>query len=275
MAAGKYTVVYEKSGKLFKLCRIWFGGDGTYYVSSPYHPARKALLFKISVNFAKSSMDVSLDDAVDLGTTEDENRDLKLSHHPDGFVQFSGRGVLSGRYGDGRPRGMGVRSWPLARPTRGPAFGLTIRGVEHFAQASELPADAVVFREEEVVHVSGEDALMLEGHYFPALWRRFIRRDRDGTYSTSIVHPSQAALQLKTLLPPPRAALQGFLGIELYSFESALEDQPSPSFILAGPAGELRRNLDGETVGEGIYCQYPRDATVGRRSLDYPPQQDA
>jgi hypothetical protein len=39
---------------------------------------------------------------------EDDEYRLKLSHHPDGFVQFSGHGIKSGRNADGTPKGLGV-----------------------------------------------------------------------------------------------------------------------------------------------------------------------
>jgi hypothetical protein len=33
-----YTVAYGRDGQCFDLCRIIFGGDGSYYVTAPYHP---------------------------------------------------------------------------------------------------------------------------------------------------------------------------------------------------------------------------------------------
>lgn len=50
---------------------------------------------------------------------EDAKRRLKLSHHPEGFLQFSGHGVVSGRDAEGHIRGIGVKSWPLYKPTLG------------------------------------------------------------------------------------------------------------------------------------------------------------
>ena len=74
---------------------------------------------KARVNYSRDQMDIPFEEAVELASLDDDDRRLKLSHHPDGFVQFSGEGVLSGRDPNGAARGMGVMSWPLAAPVRG------------------------------------------------------------------------------------------------------------------------------------------------------------
>ena len=97
MHYGKYTIVYQKPEAEYKLCKIWFGADGSYYVTSPYHPEGRAFLMKIRVNYSLQEMTVPLEEAIDTAGLDDDDRRLKLAHHPDGFVQFSGHGILSGR----------------------------------------------------------------------------------------------------------------------------------------------------------------------------------
>lgn len=64
------------------------------------------------------------------------------------------------------------------------------------------------------------------------------------------------------------AKLQGFLGIELYT--DVGNGTPSPSFILSGPTGSLRRNEAGETLGDGIYAFYPAVAIEeAEQTLNY------
>src|SRR5947208_3504690 len=116
MARRNYLVLLESAGQWYKLCRIIFGTDGSYYVTSPYREGSGAVLFKATVNYAKASMSVALEELIDLASVEDEQRAVKLSHHPDGLVQFSGPNVTSGRDEQGNPLGMAVQSWLLDKP---------------------------------------------------------------------------------------------------------------------------------------------------------------
>jgi hypothetical protein len=267
---GDYRVLLEVAGTWRKICRILYGREGSYYVTAPYHKGEGAALLKMTVNYAKDSMKVALDETIDTASIEDRHRAVKLSHHPDGLVQFSGPGITSGRDEAGRPRGMAVESWQLDHPVAGPAFGLTIRG----ADACE-PADDDVGRAGDVA-ISADDVsairkpriYMLEGHYFPPLWRRFVRREPDGTKRISVQHPNGAVLPLLVLLPPDSCDREGFLAIEMYTHHDNQPDS-APGFFLSGSTGNLRRNAEGELLGEGVYCVAPRGEIPVRRELDY------
>ena len=50
----KHTVVISAKGKSHKICKVWYGSDGSYYVTVPYHPANKAILLKQTVNYLAS-----------------------------------------------------------------------------------------------------------------------------------------------------------------------------------------------------------------------------
>jgi len=269
MSYGKYTVVYSRNGVDHKLCKVWFGADGSYYVTSPYHPEGKAWLFKVRVNYALNSMTIPFEELLDTASADDDERRLKLAHHPDGLVQFSGQGILSGKAADGTIRGMGVMSWPLDRPVRGPAFGLMIRGVEGFAPATKGSGERIVFSDLELSEVPGTNTFILEGHYFPGIWRRFVRLENDGTRTISVFHPAKAVLKLKVLFASAKCALDGFIGLELYTerVEEAFAD--SPQFALSGATGEMRKNLEGQWTGESIQCMYPRGDVQVQRILDY------
>jgi hypothetical protein len=270
-AYGQWRVVYVNDHGRFKLCQIFFGRDGSYYVTSPYHPAAKALLMKATVNYNVGSMTVPFEEALDLAGIDDEEKRVKLSHHRDGFLQFSGQGVTSGRDVDGTIRGVGVMSWSLESPVYGPAFGVSVRGVEQFERATELEAGDIEVREDAIPSVPGfasnEQVLVLEGFYFPPLWHRFTRR-RDGVERLSIVHPSSAVLELRVLAASDRCDWPGMIGIELRR-EPMVDSGPSPSFIVSGSTGNLRRNEDGDLLGDGIFCFYPGGDIGRRRTLDY------
>jgi len=269
MSYGKYTVVYSKRGVDHKLCKVWFGGDGSYYVTSPYHPDGKAWLFRVRVNYALNSKTIPFEELIDTASVDDDERRLKLAHHPDGFVQFSGQGILSGKAADGTIRGMGVMSWPLDRPVRGPAFALMIRGVENFERATEASGERVTFSDTELSEVPEANTFKLEGHYFPGLWRRFIRVESDGTRTISVLHPAKAVLKLKVLFPAERCAFDGFIGLEFYTDREEEEFAESPQFALSGPTGNLRKNLEGQWTADSIQCMYPRGDVQVQRVLDY------
>lgn len=266
----KYTIVYEKGGSRYKLCKMFFGNDGSYYVTSPYHPAEGAILYKHTVNYALSEMEISLEQAIDLAAAEDDEKRIKLSHHPDGFLQFSGQGIVSGKDPDGNIRGIGVMSWPLDHPARGPAFGLTMYGLEHFEKADRVKDTQCVFRHEELTPVPGPHVFALEGYYLPALWRRFVRVRPDGTRVVPLVHPAGVVLELKAIFPSERCARQNFFGLEMYTMPMLEGEVHEAAFTISGSTGNLRKNDQGQELGDGIYCRYPHDFDAPvQRSLDY------
>jgi len=80
------------------------------------------------------------------------NDRVKLSYHPDGFVQFSGEiggTVISGKDPTtGQPRGIGLKINPLSRPIfSGPTFGVTVWGLDEFQQVKEGTKNVVIFEE--------------------------------------------------------------------------------------------------------------------------------
>ncbi len=269
--SGKYTVLYEKGGECYKLCKIIYGPDGSYYVTSPYHPSTEAVLGVQTVNYALSEMTFSAEETIDTASADDDERRLKLSHHPDGFVQFSGQGITSGKDSAGNIRGIGVMSWPLDEPVPGPAFSLSMSGLEQFQRASKIKDTPLLFTDQEITSMPSPTLFALEGYYLPALWRRFVREKEDGTKTISLSHPAGAVLELKVIFPPEQCALQNFIGLELYTYPVVPESEGINSgFALSGSTGNLRKNDQGQTLGDGIFCVYPRgSATLTRRSLNF------
>jgi hypothetical protein len=267
MRFGGCLVALELDGHLRKICRVFFGADGSYYVTSPYHRLAKAVLMKATVNYTRDETFVSYEEAVDVASLDDDENALKLAHHPDGFVQFSGHGVVSGIDESGAIRGVGARSWPLFRPTRGPAFAMVITGFEGHPTATGNEPGLLTFRHSDFGAPSGWTVLNLEGHYFPPLWRRFVRVGGDGMPTISIVHPAKAVLRLKVVFSSADCAFPGFIGLEAYLQPN--EGDSTPAFTLSGPTEKLRRNAAGEVLGDGIFAMYPRIDNPGRRSANY------
>jgi hypothetical protein len=274
---GEWRVVVETPAGMFKICRIFFGADGSYYVTSPYHPRMRAVLWKTTLNYTKQTRTIALRQAIDLAQIRSLGAQLKLAHHPDGFLQFSGKGVLSGRTKDGKIKGIGIQTWSLNRPVYGPAFSLTLRGIEAFEPASAtLNPNDVVFTLAETPAVPNTrpelDGVILEGFYFHPLWHRFVR-SRNARPTISVTHPSSAVLELRALPATSRCAWPGVIGIEVRREPLWGSASPSPSFVVSGSSGNLRRNKAGELLGDAIFCMYPRRTRLARvRTLDYMPQ---
>jgi hypothetical protein len=231
------------------------------------HPDRSAFLSKFQVNYALKQTAVAFEEMIDRAGFEDDDRALKLSHHPDGFVQFSGDGVLSGKAEDGTIRGMGIQSWPLTRPVLGPAFGMTMRGIERFTVVEELDRDGVVFDWDTLFPGPHATSLNIEGFYFVERWRRFLRPGREGRPYIRFVHPSKAVIGATCLLPPVNCGLGGFLGMEAYLTD--VNAKPDPFFAMGGPTGDLHRNLNGELTAVALNCMYPRGELHVERPLEY------
>ncbi len=261
MNTGNHTILYEKNGITYKLCRIFFGSDGSFYMTSPYHTEKTAILFKATVNYAYREMFIPFGDMMETSLLEDDDLRLKISHHVDGFVQFSGEGIISGRDPEGKIKGIGVLSWPLTSPVAGPAVGIVFRGLENFTQAESVSGQACLFRDEDITHVPGSTGMAVEAHYFPPSWRTFIRAAHDGTRIVSILHPSRAVLTLKVLLPPESCKLPGYLGIEMHDVDVQTPNQ-GEYFFMSGSTGNARKNERGEVLADGIFCIYPKPTDI-------------
>ena len=277
MAAGKYTIAFESKTDRRKLFKLWFGSDGSYYVTVPYHRAKKAVLLKQTVNYVTSvprTVDggdfVPDEQAIDIASADDAR--IKLSHHPDGFLQFSGKDLLSGRNPDGSAKGIGILSWPLSQGCRGPAFGVTISGVDDFEPADTGNDSLCLFREADLTVIPGVGPLVIEGHYFPVMWRRFVQTHADGTKTIPIVHPTGVVLNLRVLLPADKCPIGGFFGLEIFGDLGTFAGSLSESgFALSSSTGNVRLNEHGQKIGDGLFCFYPRHEGIPiRRSVDYP-----
>jgi hypothetical protein len=267
MKKAKYTVLFEKDRVYYKLCKIIFEHDGSYYVTVPYHSAQKGHFTKQTVNYNKPQMWLPIKEAIDVGHS-DQNR-IKLSHHPNGFIQFSGKGLISGKDSEENIKGMGIMSWPLNKPVKGPAFGVTIIGVEKFEQESKPKGNICVFHQHEIGTVPGANGLILEGHYFSPKSRRFIQTAPDGARTISVNHPTGILLPLKVILAPDSCAIPGFFGLELWADALSFKEIQS-GFALSSSTGNIKKNERGDIIGDALFCFYPLiDGMFPGRNLTY------
>jgi len=262
------TVIVQKKGRLYKVCKIWFGSDGSYYVTSPYHQSGEAMLVKATINYAMGPKHlVPITEMLDIANLEDGDQ-LKLSHHPDGFCQFSGKGVYSGLDAAGNPKGVGIQARELMHVPDGPTFILIVNAIEKFKPHDEPQESDLVFDYDNLVPIPGDYGFRLEGHYLQPEFRRFVQTAHDGTQGVSVIHPSRAILNLRALVAPLNCAIPAVIGFDF--FPSPTSDD-HPDFVLSGPGGNLRDNARGQNVADQISAVYPRPVDIPiRRNVDYP-----
>lgn len=133
----KYTLIFHEGKRAYKVTKVVFYGDGGFCVFAPYHNAKKGLLSKMKVDYRLREQINTRIESTEY-TADDQ---VKLSIHPDGFVQFSGvnGNIVSGRDQiTGHPKGLGLMSNPLNNVIKsGPTFGATIWGVDQFSEFIE------------------------------------------------------------------------------------------------------------------------------------------
>ena len=131
---------------------------------------------------------------------------------------FSSPGTASdpGCNTDGSPKGLGIRSFPLNRPTAGPAFGLTIMNPTAFKKVGVPDKTDVLFKRSAGLEADVDNGLLVQSFYFRPEWRRFVKR-RDSIPIIMLRHPSGALLELHVCPPPDDNWRVGFLGVDLWS----------------------------------------------------------
>lgn len=274
MATARYTVIWEQDGRRHKLTRLFIGSDGSYYVTCPYHEAERVVLSKRRVNYPKPPHLVS--EPLEVAVFQDDDRRMKLSHHPSGFVQFSGEGIVSGRDDDGNPKGLGVQSFPLNRPTAGPAMGVTIQNPGAFKEAGAPRKGDRVFSADEFFMATEDTGLIIELYYFSPHWRRFVHVDSERE-ALLYKHPSGAILDLRICRGPSEGWDMGFVGIDVFTGAIHFGDADS-GFGFSSPTGNVEYNDDDELEGDAIFAMYPgmSDENLKAKKIDlyYPPKED-
>jgi hypothetical protein len=145
----KFTLVLHDGNKAYKIVKIAFYGNGGFCIFAPYHSAKKGLLVKLKFDYRLRNQNISRDECLEY-TADDK---VKLSLHPDGFVQFSGlnKNIISGRDKvTGKPKGLGLMSNPLNQVIKsGPTFGITLWGINEFNEyiKSEKDEQIIEFQE--------------------------------------------------------------------------------------------------------------------------------
>jgi hypothetical protein len=232
-------------------------------------------------------MAVSRAETTDAAILDDDDGRLKFAHHPDGFCQFSGEGIVSGKDADGKIKGIGVfaRALRAIGPKFGPVFSVVVYGIADFDACEEIGPHDVLFRTDDlappvvapIVSESGDEepapplprveSLWIEGFYFQPVFRRFISREADGSLRMFMPHPTGIIIPLRVVLAPDACALPGFIG--LYACQEMVALGADSGFSINGPAENYREDAFGRRLGDVIACHYPRLQFHDGRSLNY------
>lgn len=276
MATSRYTIILEEAdGKRYKLCRVLLTSDGSYFVTCPYHRSEKVFLSKQRINDVNPSKR-SGDSPIEYSIIDDDDHRIKLCHHPDGFIQFSGAGVVSGRKPDGSAKGLGLTSWPLTNPTAGPACAVTIQKPTAFKEADAPSKEDVVFRGADLYRTEKDNGLFIEMYYFSAIWRRFVRNSVHGPIIW-LRHPSDAILELRVCMSPLDNWEIGFLGVDLWPGPTHHLGGDEPGFVISSSTGNIAYDSDGHLEGDALFAFYPPipDSVKGiRLNLVFKPRDD-
>jgi|NGEPerStandDraft_6_1074524.scaffolds.fasta_scaffold113261_1 hypothetical protein len=232
--------------------------DGGYAVLAPYHAAREGWLARTHVDYTKTNQTLRFED-LEHFTADDR---VKLSHHADGFVQFSGENpgkILSGRDPvSGEPKGLAVQSAPIGLPiTTGPTFGGTVWGLDQFRELNKLrssdldfPPDAIYYRG---CRPDTCNAFLLEGWVFwPPMWAGVSGSEYDLRLSIGFRNFEGSGANL-TFRVIPLAGNNCFLGISVHRVRVSFPG--ASGFAINGPSDRLKAS----TEGNALMALYPRD----------------
>lgn len=141
MPSNGWRVIVDEGQELRALCKLQPLGDGGYSVLAPYHNAMEGWCARHTIDYNQTQQQMKFSD-VEHFTANDR---VKLSHHADGFVQFSGEQVGKIRSGrdleTGAAKGLAVQSARIDKPvTTGPTFAVVCWGPSDFRRI-ETPRD--------------------------------------------------------------------------------------------------------------------------------------
>jgi hypothetical protein len=271
------VAIQDASGVNRKIAKIIHHSEGGFAVMVPYHKARTGILLKIPLDYdVKGASWVPLEECI--GYSCDDR--VKLSFHPDGFVQFSGENpgkILSGRDPDtGQPRGLGLMSNPLLHPIRsGPTFGISAWGLEEFEELEPTRDDVVFFSQDEMyfrgclpgtsngVHV---EAFVLEPRYWSGVRGKL--SEMKLSLCVGMFEATGTALDLKVI---PLEHSNGFIGVMASHAHYSFPEESG--FVLSGPSESVKGSRKNSLMA--VYPASLREKIQGlvktSKNLNYEP----
>lgn len=276
MAGDGWRIIIDDGDDLRAVCKILPLSDGGYSMLAPYHAAKEGWLYKHKVDYQEQEQSIHVSEMQHFVASDR----VKLSHHWDGFVQFSGENpqkITSGRNPlTGEPKGLAIMSAPIWRTIKsGPTFGITAWGMTDFKRVTDTRATDVVFRSTGLYYYRCApytfNAYNIEGWVFGAdMWDGV--RGTENDLRLSMHFPNRwraprAVLEFR-VLPLATDDSDCFLGIRVNRLRINF---PAPSGYEIGGPSNLRR---GQHIAETLKATYPKATDVDlvdAESLDYAP----
>jgi len=263
-----WTIALKESSwpQARKLTKIVAYKTGGFCVLVPYHKEKKGWLIKASIDYSQSG---TTSRHIGTGIKFSADDRVKLSYHPDGFVQFSGEvggRIISGRDPDsGEIKGLGTLTQPLNNPIiTGPSFAVSIWGLDEF---DLLPPDenACLFTSCDLYHRRCTPEMfngyVLEAFIFPdTYWGA--TRGEDQQWRATLAVPFEAHGTLLEFRMLPLAGQPIVLGLVMS--RAGLKFKAKSGYCLNGPGGERIDN-----IAQGLWAIYPRPDNLELMPIDY------
>lgn len=279
-------ICIEENGQIYKVLSLLASRrDGSLSVFFDYCKEKQAYVFRHRHTYKPGPQHIDksrITDEFEIEFTVDKK--AKLSLHQSGFVQLSGKGILSGIDSKtGRPKGVGVFSSPLNTPVAsGPTFGFVCWGLKN---GFELLKD----RDQQVQYVvlKGQDfekryiqqgkplnSYILEFFLFPKEANKYVY-EHDGRPYINHFLPHYHH-KPGVLLAHPVLDIQYFDGVvAVFPAKqwTGFAEKKESGYSLGSPGGSDDQ-FDKKKSGYNFHLICPMDKSMslseeGRRTLEY------
>ena len=255
-----------------KVTKIISYREGGFGLLAPYHAAKQGFVTKTMVDYSKTEQQVLIETTERFSASDR----VKLSYHPDGFVQFSGENtgkIIAGRDAVTRePKGLGFMTNPLNSPVlTGPSFGISFWGLDDFqVQKGKPHGDLITFEEDDFVYEHCDESTW--GSYgisffiFSLYFQPYVRKTGPKRFELDLwlnqFMRDGAAFNLKVV----RLGQQPwFLGAAAFRRPPVVSDGgPSSGWVIASPGA-----MTNTWVKPVMHAYYPDAGLKIERSLDY------
>jgi len=254
-----------------KVTKIVGYREGGLGLLAPYHSARSGVLTKTLVDYSAGGRRVAGED-MELFSAGDR---VKLSYHPDGFVQFSGERsgrIVSGKDPrSGEPRGLGIMANPMDAPVMtGPSFGISAWGLEDFLVQEGRPrGDLLVFEQDDFVYdhcdVNTWGSYGIEFFIFTMYFQPFVRQVGRTRFELPLWHNQFHSIGRSFNFKVVRLGQQPYFLGAICLRRPALGPDAKSGWAIGSP-GALSRGA----IKPVLHAHYPADGWPSpEESLDY------
>lgn len=262
MQKDRIRLCIEKDGTIYKLTSIYLLKDGSFKIDVPYCNYNKGSITKFRMRYGPRYSEISEDRWVQEFTLTNRPQ---LSIHASGFVQFSGKGIISGiDKSTGKVKGAGLQSAPLTTPIQsGPTFSVQIWGLQHFDKKPSKSSEDFIYIEKDFTlreNMKGgmPNTYLFEGWIFPSeLYSKYIKNVSGYEEITMIFpHYRPSPYAIFTLRVVRLYSVKSFIAILPIFTDTKFPIKNNFGFIINTPSEQSRKS-DGEA--EMMFAIFPNN----------------